>query len=143
MLLNLPLSGRWLNSPRPMPRQQAPLITMITSSRLEYAGQFVQMFCHATGSPRPQIQWEVIDELNERKFYPVEAYPFIKVCILNFYMQYNNSVDFQVLDTNDIMIDTRRLRDTVTLSLQCKASNSIGNVAATSTLLLLEKDEEK
>jgi hypothetical protein len=60
-------------------RREAPLITIITTTRLEFTGPLVQLFCHASGTPRPTIEWSLIDELDENTVYPITDQSFIRV----------------------------------------------------------------
>jgi hypothetical protein len=61
--------------------QQAPLITTITTIRLEFVGPLVQLFCNASGYPRPTIEWFLMDELDENKLYSITDHSFIRVSI--------------------------------------------------------------
>ncbi|CAD5217193.1 unnamed protein product [Bursaphelenchus okinawaensis] len=103
---------------------QAPLITLVTATRMEIAGQFVQLFCHATGKPKPSIEWMVLDDVEEGKVYPVSAFKeFI-------YM----------LEGGDILINTAAT-DRASITLQCNASNEDGYDAAESSLIILAANE--
>lgn len=58
---------------------KAPMISLISSSRMEMAGNFVQLYCNAVGHPKPDISWQIIDNEDENLVYSIENYPFIWV----------------------------------------------------------------
>lgn len=58
---------------------KSPLITLLSTSRLEIAGNFVQLFCNAVGNPKPEIKWKVIDNDDDTISYDIDNYSFIWV----------------------------------------------------------------
>ncbi|CAD5222832.1 unnamed protein product [Bursaphelenchus xylophilus] len=114
------------NSPLTKYSPQAPLITLVTATRMEIAGQFVQLFCHATGKPKPNIEWMVLDDADESKVYPISDFK-----------------DFiYVLDGGDVLINTAAT-DRASITLQCNASNEDGYDAAESSLIILAPNDSQ
>ncbi|KAI6239135.1 hypothetical protein M3Y99_00616900 [Aphelenchoides fujianensis] len=118
MLLNMKHS--WSYGNRPSELQIAPLITMITTIRMEDAGKMIQFFCRASGS-NAQTTWSVMDAEDEHKFHPLANYPAV--------------------------IDTTKTDD-VSITLQCRAHNEAGEDVAQSTMILTDEasdmnDEEE
>ncbi|KAE9552935.1 hypothetical protein FO519_003849 [Halicephalobus sp. NKZ332] len=99
---------------------KAPLITLISSSRLELAGNFVQLFCNAIGSPKPEISWRIIDNEDETLSHDIDLHPFI-----------------WELGNGNIIIDTTKTTE-ASLSLQCTAKNKFGDDVAHSSVILVD-----
>jgi len=99
---------------------KAPLINLITSSRLEMAGSVAQMICKATGNPKPKIEWTVLsaDGLNTPQ--SIQYYPFI-----------------MKLDNDDLAVDTSKTR-LASMTFNCLARNRFGEDSTQSTLIILD-----
>ncbi|KAI3409934.1 hypothetical protein GPALN_006304 [Globodera pallida] len=108
---------------------QPPLISMVTSSRMELTGLPLRVACAADGMPRPEISWDVVGvdgtELDRPR--PAAQFPFI-----------TERADGQLL----INSSSSALRDVASLSLRCVATNGDGMDSAKSLVILL-KDERK
>uniref|UniRef100_A0A183C5E6 Ig-like domain-containing protein n=1 Tax=Globodera pallida TaxID=36090 RepID=A0A183C5E6_GLOPA len=108
---------------------QPPLISMVTSSRMELTGLPLRVACAADGMPRPEISWHVVGvdgtELDRPR--PAAQFPFI-----------TERADGQLL----INSSSSALRDVASLSLRCVATNGDGMDSAKSLVILL-KDERK
>uniref|UniRef100_A0AC35F7B8 Ig-like domain-containing protein n=1 Tax=Panagrolaimus sp. PS1159 TaxID=55785 RepID=A0AC35F7B8_9BILA len=103
---------------------RAPLISLISSSRMEIAGKFVQLYCNAIGNPKPEISWQIIDNEDENLVYDIENYPFI-----------------WTLSNGNLLIDTTKTQE-ASITLQCIAQNKFGIDNATSSLILLNDNEK-
>ncbi|KAH7693345.1 CRE-ZIG-5 protein [Aphelenchoides avenae] len=102
------------------PTERAPLITYVTTTRMELAGNFVQMSCRADGTPPPDIEWFVVDAQDEQLLLPMEHLTAL----------------WKLTDW-DVIADTSKLQD-ASLTLQCTASNKYGSDSAKLTLILLD-----
>uniref|UniRef100_A0A915CNU7 Ig-like domain-containing protein n=1 Tax=Ditylenchus dipsaci TaxID=166011 RepID=A0A915CNU7_9BILA len=107
---------------RGTPLLKAPLITMIQSTRMELAGNFVQLMCNAVGNPKPKVNWNVIDDEDETVTHSISKYPFI-----------------WELTNGDLLVDSAST-DMASISLECRATNPYGSDTATSTLILLSEN---
>ncbi|KAI6201944.1 Immunoglobulin I-set domain protein [Aphelenchoides besseyi] len=103
--------------------QKAPLITMITSTRMEIAGNLLKFFCRASGNPKPKISWKVIDDEIESVYHSLKNYPYI-----------------YKMNDGSVVIDSSKT-DLASISLECRAQNEFGIDRATSTMLLLAREE--
>uniref|UniRef100_A0A914HBL7 Ig-like domain-containing protein n=1 Tax=Globodera rostochiensis TaxID=31243 RepID=A0A914HBL7_GLORO len=113
----------------PRHSHQPPLISMVTSSRMELTGLPVRVACAADGMPRPEISWDVVgvDGTELDRPTPAAQFPFI-----------TERADGQLL----INSSSSALRDVASLSLRCVATNGDGMDSAKSLVILL-KDERK
>uniref|UniRef100_A0A914BX58 Ig-like domain-containing protein n=1 Tax=Acrobeloides nanus TaxID=290746 RepID=A0A914BX58_9BILA len=109
-------------SPESNQYRKAPLITLISSSRIEFSGKFVQLFCNAAGNPRPEIEWKVVDSQDEGILYPIEDFPFV-----------------WTINNSDILVDTSKT-DVASVTFKCVARNRFGNDSANSTLVLITNE---
>jgi hypothetical protein len=100
---------------------QSPLITFSTTSRVELAGNFVQLSCRAEGTPAPKVTWTLIDAENETVHYDVEQFPYL-----------------WTMPNSDIIIDTSTVAD-ASLTLRCNATNKHGSDFATSSVVILSE----
>jgi hypothetical protein len=116
---------------------QAPLIDMISNSRLENMGNFVEFTCHAVGKPHPQISWSVIDEENSMISYPLSKYAGIYVSPRTSIK--GNKKLLQVTENNHVLIDTRRLR-IASFLMRCNATNIHGEDSSLASLVALEAE---
>uniref|UniRef100_A0A7E4ZW81 Ig-like domain-containing protein n=1 Tax=Panagrellus redivivus TaxID=6233 RepID=A0A7E4ZW81_PANRE len=99
---------------------KAPLITLVSSTRIEAPGHFVQLFCSAEGMPKPELSWRILDNKDETTSYPIEDARFI-----------------WPIGNGNLIIDTAKT-DAATLSFQCIAENKFGRDVADSTLILMD-----
>lgn len=111
--------------PRPIQgvnTERAPFITLIQPTRMELAGNFVQLMCNAVGSPKPVITWRVMDNDSEGVTHSLDKYPFI-----------------WELTNGDLLVDTAQT-DLASMSLECRATNVYGTTSGTTTLIILNEN---
>ncbi|KAI1721407.1 zwei Ig domain protein zig-5 [Ditylenchus destructor] len=111
--------------PRPIQgiaTERAPFITLIQPTRMELAGNFVQLMCNAAGSPKPIITWKVMDNDSDGITHSLDKYPFI-----------------WELTNGDLLVDTAQT-DLASISLECRATNVYGTTSETTTLIILNEN---
>ncbi|KAL3115916.1 hypothetical protein niasHT_007216 [Heterodera trifolii] len=101
-----------------------PLISMITSSRMELTGLPLRIACAADGFPKPLISWEVVgvDGIELKRPRPAGQFPFITE-------RHNGQL---LINSN-----SSALRDVASISLRCSANNRNGADSAKSLVVLL------
>lgn len=106
-----------------MQMPKAPIIYLVTSSRMDVAGTILQILCRSTGNPKPKNEWTVfaMDGMRLEKEEPIEDYPFI--------MKMNNG---------DLLVDTS-MTENASMSLRCRAINGVGEDSENSTIILLKE----
>ncbi|KAI6215584.1 hypothetical protein M3Y94_00402200 [Aphelenchoides besseyi] len=122
-VMTVRVDENWKLENNPAMAQKAPLITMITSTRMEISGNLLKFFCRASGNPKPEISWEVMDEEIEGVYHSLEDYPYI-----------------YKMNDGSVVIDSSKT-NLATISLECRAQNEFGIDRATSTMLLLAGEE--